>query len=364
MADAKRVEVPLSCGYLAGTPGFTSLTMNSATPGALATGHVISMPYHNDTITHAGYRQGTTTGTPAANSYSIGLYTVDGSGLPTATDLGGGSPTAATFTPAAANDSTWRWIALTNTIQIARGTVFAVVVQNAVDTSVNYTQVSYDQGSGGNMNSTAAGFPYALTYASPTWTKSSSGFRAPAFGVKSASYVYGWPIQSGTARTTATSGQRVAAKFTLPSTWGTSFKVVGFRCTSRHGAAASTAKIGLWDASSTLQSIAAFDADINRSPGTSSSTEFYFSDTSLATLTFGTTYYIGFESISSSTVGITTLDFTAANDLLCLPNGGNACYSLYNAGWSDTTTAVPMITLILDDITPPSASSGGFIIGG
>lgn len=366
MAAAKRVEIPLSTGFLSTSPSFTSLTLNSATPGAVAAGVVCSNPNHNDTITHVGYRQGTTTGTPAANSYTIGLYTVDGSGLPTATDLGGGSPTAKSFTPAAANDSTFQWVQLTNSIPIARGTVFAIVMQNAADTSVNYTQMSYDQSNGATMNSLSAGFPYALTYASPTWTKSSSAFRSPVFGYKSSSYVYGWTAQSGTSpRSTSTSGQRVAAKFTLPSTWGTSFKVVGFRVWGRLGAAASAVKIGLWDATTTLQSIASFDSDHVRSAASSTAHEFYFQDTTLATLTFGTTYYIGLESISSSTVGLTTMDFASANDLLCLPNGGNACYSLYTGSWGDTTTSIPMLTLILDDITPPSGGTTyGHIIGG
>lgn len=346
--------------YAGSDMSFDTFDLKNASSGAVRAGWVAYAIDHNATITHAGYRQGTTTGTPASGSYKIGLYTVDGSGLPTATDLGGGSPTEVTFQPSSADDGKIVWVALTNSVQIARGTVFSVVLQNNANTSANGITVAYRASNLGMMVN--SGSPYELTYSGGSWTKGSSGFRQPVFCWKSSSQVYGFPFQSsGASSTTSTSGNRVALKFTLDAAWGDTFKLAGFRGVFRTGVAGGSYGVGLWDSSGTLLAGAnTYDTDQVRSTGNNAINEFSFADTTLPTLTFGTTYYIGVESVSSSTVGSYLVNFTNANDMLALPLGSNACYSTWNgSAWSDITTSRPLVDLIFDDITEPTGSGGG-----
>jgi hypothetical protein len=156
-----------------------------------------------------------------------------------------------------------------------------------------------------------------------------------------------------------TSGNRVAVKFTLPSGWGSTFKVIGARGKLRGPATGTSFIFGLWDASGTaLQSIT-LDSDIQRS-GSLADLELWFSGT-LATLDFGTTYYLGLESVSSSSVAIVCIDVQNADDRDAWPLSTNRCYAVWDGSdWdAETTTKLPLVDLILSDITEPSGGSGG-----
>lgn len=354
MADAKGIRLELAPTYNGNTISFDTFDIKHATPGALRCGLVTTMLDHNPTITHVGFRQGVTSGTPAANSHKIGLYTVDGSGLPTTTDLGGGSPTAVNFTPAAANDGKFIWIALTNSVQIARGTDYSIVIQNNADTSVNGITVAYRcSGFGWGVSDN---FPYPLTYAASTWTKSSSATRQYIMAIKSSTKAYGVPIETAAnTSNVSTSGHRSCMKFTLPAGWGTSYKIVAARNAYRCATAGATYIFGIWNAAGTLLQGGSRDGDTIRNVGNTGNTLLAFPDTTLATLLFGTTYYVGLESVSSSIVNNHAITLSAADDNLAFPLGNDVCYSVWNGStWTDTTTLRPQTTLILDDITPPS----------
>jgi hypothetical protein len=321
------------------------------------------MADHNPTITHVGFRQGTTTGTPASGSHKIGLYTVDSGGLPTATDLGGGSPTEVTFQPTSANDNKFVWVALTNSVQIARGTFYAVVLQNNADTSANGITCAQRLSSFGWGPSDA--LPYGLTYAASTWTKSTSAFRQQIFGLKSSSMAFGCPIETGAVTpNVSTTGQRVTTKFTLPSGWGSTYKIKSARNAWRVGAAAGSYIFGIWNSAGTLLQGGTLDSDIVRAVATNGNMLLTFADTTLATLAFGTTYYVGLESVSASLVNSLGITLTNADDQLAFPLGTDVCYSLWNgSAWVDTTTIRPCTTLILDDITSGGGGGIGKTIG-
>jgi hypothetical protein len=279
-------------------------------------------------------------------------------GQPDGTDIGGGSPTAsAAFTPG--TDGTWQWIALTNSYAVTRGTAYAIVIENTGNQSsanISVTTVDANVGFG-------TGIPYSTTYASSAWTKGTSPFRAPVWGYKSSTQVFGRPYASAAIATSiTTSGQRAAMKFTLPAGWGSTFKVIGARGKLRGSAFTTSFVFGLWNAAGTaLQSIT-LDADLLR--GTASNDlELWFSGT-LATLDFGTTYYIGLESVSSSSVALSCIDVQNADDRDAWPLSTNRCYAVWDGSdWdAETTTKLPVVDLILSDITEPTGGAGGMIV--
>ena len=355
MADA----LNLSLGVDLFTSGqsassFTNVTLNGGSDGATKVAWVF-YAQEDATVTHVGFRQGVKTGTPT-NGYRMMLQGVSTStGQPDGTDIGGGSPTAsATFTPG--TDGTWQWIALANSYATTRGTAYAIVIENTGDQSaanISVTTVDGNIGFGTTV-------PYSTTYASSTWTKGSSAFRCPVWGYKSSTQVFGRPYASAAIATAVTtSGNRVAMKFTLPAGWGSTFKVIGARGKLRGPATGTSFVFGLWNAAGTaLQSIT-LDSDILRS-GTQVDMELWFSGT-LATLDFGTTYYIGLESVSSSSVAISCIDVSNAADRDAWPLGENRCYAVWDGSdWdAETTTKLPAVELILSDITEPTGGAGG-----
>jgi len=357
MADAKNIRLQLAPDYSAAA-AFDTVDLKNASGGAVRVGWVAMAIDHNSVITHVGFRQGTTTGTPASGSYKIGLYTVDGSGLPTATDLGGGSPTEVTFQPTSGNDGAFIWVALTNSVTIARGTFFSIVLQNNADTSANGITCAHrgnTYGWGPNNS-----LPYELTYAASAWTKGSSAFRQPVFGFKSSTAVYGFTSRATEFATTiSTSGQRATCKFTLPDGWGNTFKIKAVRGAFRVGAAAGSYIAGIWNGAGTLLQGGTLDSDISRALGANNNMDLAFADATLPTLSFGTTYYAGIESVSSSSISVTNMLFSDANDQLAFPLGTDVAYSTWNgSAWSDTTTSRPIVTLVLDDITSDTGGSG------
>lgn len=313
---------------------------------------MFSMP-RAETITHLGYRQGVTTGTPGTNNFRATLMDLDSSGLPNA-DIGS---TATTFTPTGGDDGTWKWITLANSYAATRGQYLASVFDTvSADNSHNISIWQYDTQFYTN------GLPYYATHNGSAWSKVSTTARAPIWGLKcSSGNVYGTPVASSTTSTTNTSGNRVAAKFTLPAGWGSTFKVLGFRVRTTAPQASGTFGVGIWNAAGTLlQGATGYDSDYSASPSAPNlNLTYYFTDTTLATLDFGTAYYIGLQSAGTH-VRMSTFDLAASGDAVALPLGGNVCLSTWNgSAWSDTATAIPAIDLILDDITEPSGGSGG-----
>lgn len=354
MADALNLSLCVETVVAGGSSAsFTNVTLNGGSDGATKVAWVF-YAQEDATVTHVGFRQGVKTGTPT-NGYRMMLQGVSTStGQPDGTDIGGGSPTSATFTPG--SDGTWQWIALTNSYAVTRGTAYAIVIENTGDQSANYISVTTVDANIGF----GTGLPYSTTYASSTWTKGSSAFRCPVWGYKSATQVMGRPYTGVSyASNVTTSGNRAAIKFTLPSGWGSTYKIIGVRGKLRAPTSGNSCVFGIWNAAGTaLQSIT-LDSDVARTT-LASDLELWFSGT-LATLDFGTTYYLGLESVSSSSVSILGIDVQDAADRDAWPLGENRCYAVWDGSdWdAETTTKLPLVDLILSDITPPSGGGGG-----
>lgn len=355
MADAQRLRL-LAPTQLAqeGNVGFTNQAL---TTQDFKVGWVFSYPYA-EAITGAKFRYGARTSTPP--QHTISLQSLDASGLPSGTILGGGSPASQTFTPPA--NTTWdglvQSIAFANAYTPARGERMALVIDATSNPSAGSS--SFTRNNTGGL-SFLQNFPYHVINTG-SWAKGGNSYGS-VFGVYSASHVYGFPLQSTTVQSTGTTGRRVAMKFNLASGWGDSFKVVGLAGIIPSPTNAGTFTLGLWNAAGTvLASKTGIDSDANKGSGTNGYFEDFFADATLPTLSYGTDYYIGFECEGSVTVRMTTLDFAAAGDLACLPGGTTCCYSLWNgAAWADTTTSRPWAELMMDDITEPAGGGGGLI---
>jgi hypothetical protein len=345
----------------AGTPTFNLHTVDASNDGV---GWAIQA---RDTaaITHIGFRYGARTGTPP-----VFVATLEGisatTGLPDGTDLGGGSPTAKTFTPPADAtwDATWQWIALTNAYTpTGRGQIIVPTIRYSSGTIDASNLSTFTSHTSGVSTGSAAFFPNAYRLTAGTWARQGS---IPCVALRTASTRYGFPIVSAySTRSASTVGHRQAMKFTLPAGSGATKTIRGVRFFG--SLAAGTGKnpvLGLWNAGGLLQGLT-LDSDWGLLPTSANvAYEFYFDEATLSALDFGTAYYIGMEVADAANGGvlINGVQLDNASDLDAYPGGANFHFATFDgSSWSDDTTVRPFVELILDDITEPAGGGGGII---
>lgn len=344
MADAKLLTIE-SFKWMGGANTRTVTSLNTTTPKV---GFVFQAP-RADTFTHIGLGQTNFLGTPGTNNFRVTLCSVDGSGLPSS-DVGS---TATLFTPTNVGQA-WVWIQLGTPYTCTPGQFLAVVIEAVTPDNANLIAVSRNLLNIGRGH----GIPYELTSNGSTWTKMTTVNATSTWGVKSANYVYGFPTATtpGTS-TVAVDGDRAVTKFNLPTTFGSSFRVLGFRSYGVTADAGGSYKVGLWNSAGTLlQGGTSYDSDLfDTADGTQRGAEFYFTDTTLPTLKFGTDYYIGFQGVGTTSVFLSQINCTNAADLAAFPLGTNVYSSSLvqslQSTWIDNPLARPFIDIILDDWT-------------
>ena len=351
MADALLQSIMGRTAH-AGVGSATNATLSATDAG---TGCVFQA-YNADPITHVGFRYGVRTGTPP--TYIASLQGVTTAGVPDGTVKGGGTPASVTFTPPADTsiNNTWQWYALDNSYAPARGEFLAACIEYSTGSCDTFNNSSFTRAmTNFGLN---GGFTYACLKTGGTWAKSNG----TVFGYRTASGRFGW-IGTGAYNTNqSTSGNRSTMHFTLPSGHGSTFRVLGLMALVRNGASAADLKMGLWNAAGTALQEVTLDCD--RCSGVSGDfiAELLFDETSLSDLSFGTTYYIGFESVSSSTAGVRGIQLGSADDRAAYPNGTNRGIATWNgSAWTEDNTVMPLCSLILDDITV--AAGGGGVVG-
>lgn len=317
-------------------------------------------------ITHLGFYANLRQGTPP--TYRVSLQGVDAStGYPDGTVKGGGSPASGTFTPPASSawDSTFQWVALSNSYTPSRGEVLSLVIDYSSGT-INGSNFTYFSDYINTTNFAFHAFPYTANHNGTSWSMTSRQ-NTPIYGVRTASTRYGFVFHGALYNTTSvsTSGYRQALKFNIPTGWCNTFKVKGLRWNGKIAAATGKNPIaGLWTSSTTLQDVT-LDSDVNYAPTSVNYVhEYYFDESTLSTLTSGTDYYLGLQvaDASSGDILLQAMKLSEANDSLCYPLGTNACFSSYNGStWTDDATLRPCLEVILGDITG-GGSSGGLML--
>lgn len=307
-------------------------------------------------ITAIRYRYGARTGTPP--TYSIRIEGLDSSGNPDGTDVGGGSPTAVTFTPPAST----AWNGLIQTATLANswtptaGQRFAIVIRYSSGTVSGANSSSFTMAVAGQYPSTR-GFPYYATSTNgSTWTKLSGG----CVGWLAGSEVHGDPLQTAyTTATANTNGHRSAAYFKLPSQMGSTYSLAGVDISGKAAAAGATCALKLWDTSWNVLKSISLDGDASANPGSQNTAHRYLF-ASPQTLNFGTKYYVGFECDGTATVSTTGIACSTAGEVAAYPNGENMGIVTWNGSTTtELDTVYPCIHLIVDDW---AGSSGGLLV--
>lgn len=312
-----------------------------------------------EAITHVWFRGGARTGTPP--TYSIRIELLDASGNPDNADAGGGSPTAKTFTPPA--DTTWngvgQWIELTNSWTPTLGQRFAIVIRHSSGTCDGSNFFSFTS-SIGLVNNNSRNFPCFTSFNGSSWAKSTAGWTA---AWKGSSGVYGYPTTGAVSNAaSATSGRRVAAVVTIPSTQCSSFTVASIEAIMDIGSASGTIVFGIWNAAGTAITSMTIDTDEMASIN-ARSTRIQFE--SQPTLTAGVEYYFGLESTGGGSPSFTNLQLGSSGDRAAFPNGANMAVATWDgSAWTKDETVFPLIEITAADITLPSGSGGGALILG
>lgn len=349
MATAKRTGWATFWPWPNGTMSFDAMALDATTDKVAQ----IFCCEESDTITHFGFRYGSRTGTPPV--YIGGYQALDASGNPDGTYLGGGSPASGTFTPPADAtwNSTWQWVALANGIALTRGTMYARVIEYSSGT-INGSNFS-------SFNQTVSiglydrwGIGYTAVNTGAGWSKTTQGLVA----YKSATTVYGLPLQAYSTSSLGTNGHRATCKLTIPTNLCSTYKVRGLRLLADSESAAGSNKFGVWNAAGTALQTNTLDSDAHVNPtNTKRALEVIFPGT-LEALSAGTPYYFGIERVGSTCL-LDYLVFAAANDLLSQPYQGDAILATWNgSAWADTTTGLPPMELMLEDVTAPAGGGG------
>lgn len=311
------------------------------------------------TITRLAFAIASKSGTvPEYKSSLQGVDFTVGPSIPDGTIKGGGTPASVLFTPAGTYPDL-EILTLDNAYAAAQGEWIALPVE--------YSSGTIDAG---NSITARHGLQAAFSHELPkvltntgTWALDTSTF--PLFAYGSADAWYGAPIHDITTRSEATTGNRIAMKFSLPVGHGDTYKVLGALIKGRLTSGANaTAIVGLWNAAGTL--LQGVELSTNAGAGSTAQHKnkpIIFDDAPLATLTHGTVYYLGVEHDGSTSLFTNVLKFKDSATRQGFVQQSDVHLATWNGtAWTDIETEVwEDFELILEDITEP-AGGGGLLV--
>jgi hypothetical protein len=296
------------------------------------------------TISHVAFRPGTASGSP---TWDIRIEGVDAT-----TGLPDGNLVAANtnIISQVIVTGTWQIEQLTSAASISAGQIFAVkLLHNAGSCQTS----SYGVGQFTTL-------PYQVVNTGTPATARISSAMVIALGSSTTSFynVAGLlPAQSVTNNTFSNSvaGAKRGLRFRAP------FKcsVVGARWFAN--GAVGDFNLIVEDSSGNELSSSSTAFDGNKfSSATTSSPEAFLDNA--VTLTQGTDYRIMFEPTSATNINISTLTVgNSANYRSATPYGSNSSYTTYTTGggYSDTTTQLPLIDILIDQFDDGASTTGG-----
>lgn len=316
------------------------------------------------TITKLDFRYGARTGTLQPPTYQIDLEGIDlTNGRPDGT-VKSSTNAKQTFLPPNDTtwDGTWRTNTLTSSYTCTRGEHLAAVIKYTSGT-ISATQSSTFGQYWSNLTNIggANAFPYALQHNNTGATFAKQDY-VPLFAYESASKIYGYPGTDGdtTQFSSDSTPNEYALNFSLSSSFCSTFTLKGAQFVGRTDAATKTFKVLLYSGTSVIATVGpdsgAFDSDALVANSGYRAFRGLFTDTTLPTLTCGSTYRISLQpQETASNVNLNSIIVNANSDLAAWPGGiGWYLSTRTGAGWTDVTTKRPLIDLIIGDWTAPS----------
>jgi hypothetical protein len=299
-------------------------------------------------VSHVGFRCGTATGSP---TLELRMETIDpATGLPSGTLWN----TNTNVTTGTLSSNTDVVAALTASATINRGQSAFLKVLYASGTSVNVMRSNAVSGTSGG----ASAFPYrVINTGTPTKsavTASQAALYALGSGATSFYYVPGTIPANAVTHSTFnnTSSAKRGLRFTPP------FKC---RCVGiRYFQATSVGDFNailMSDAGSELSSSStAIEGDVNAA-SSAAATDIYFDNP--VTLDAGTAYRAVIEPSSATNCNVSFYTLPSADYRSAKPGGSAAMYTTFAGSWTDSTTEVPLMDILIDQIDDGAGSGGG-----
>lgn len=296
-------------------------------------------------VSHVGFRAGTATGSPTC---TVSIEGADATGLPDgAATFGGSAGTTATI-----SSNTWVLTALGGAATIPKGSIFFVKIAYASGTS----QVIQHLGTW--VLPIVSALPYrVINTGTPTKSVLSDNTPMVALGSSSTAFYQipgAIPLNAVTAGGfNNTNSAKRGLRFVPPM----NCRAVGIRWYNTNSTG--NYNIVLFnDAGTELSSSStAVDGDHNAA-GTFGHISAFFDNT--VTLTAGTAYRIAVEPSSATNVNVSTMTLPSSDYFSATPAGGTAVYATFDtATWTDSTTQLPVMDLIIDQVDDGAGSGGG-----
>lgn len=356
-------------------PNAPSLTTTSTQPAANvhrldATADefaVIMYAEEGCTITNVAWLQGDTSdpSTASPGTLRIGLQSVGTDGLPTGTWLASGNGYVDKSTWSNGDDGLYITSTLGSSVTLSRGDAFAIVLKpQATGTwgASNWADIGYFA-----TQDTLISTPYVVTNGS----KINTG-RTPNTIVRSSSRTYGYPYQTVgfwniDSDVAGQANDEVGIKFSLPSSMCDTYKISGIMLFTDMAIGSSFA-IKLFEGTNrtALQSVT-IDSDVSGTASGNGQNFFYFDESTLSSLSAGTTYRLMIEALSTTAAGpIRYVDLATSGDMTAYI-GTQATLEWTEwtgTSYTDTATRIPNLSLIISDVTEPSGGGGAYPIFG
>ena len=297
------------------------------------------------TVSHVGFRVSTANGSPTVE---VRIETVDTStGNPTGTLWG--TNTNATSGTITANSNPL--VALTASASITKGQLFCVKFVFASGTQIII------QSLGQNSVFSNSSLPYhVLNTGSVVKSQFANHTASIALGSSSTTF-YQVPgtipmsaVGGGTFNNT--SSAKRGMRFTIPM----NCRAVGAKLYLAISSGDYNA-ILMSDAGSELSSSSTAYAGNANAVNASGATYVYFDNA--VTLTAGTTYRLVVEPSTTTNTSLSTFTLPSSSYQGAAPGAGAAMYTTFNGSWTDSTTEVPVMDLLIDQVDNGSGSGGG-----
>lgn len=304
------------------------------------------------TIPYVGFKCGAVVGTPTGEVSVQSLSLTDGT--PSA-DIGGGSPTAATFSP---TQNAWNQIALTNSTSVTKGSAFGLMVKFSSGTTSFIVQ------SINNLNLNISSLPYQVVNTGTPTVARASTMTICAGSSATATYplfctLPGVALTGGAFNNTSADRKR-GMQFTLPF----KARVIGVQWYNTNSTGDFNVIIEDNAGNELSLSSTALDGNVSAA-STGAVMKMYFDNT--VTLVAGTTYRCVVQPTSATNVNVQAVQASNATYINSgFPGLGSSTFVVADSTptYTNNTDQVPLMDLILDQIDDGTGSgSGGHFVG-